>query len=402
MNSRERVLTTLQHQEPDRVPIDCGAMRSTGMTALAYHHLKQHLGLTEGYIRVYDVMQQLAEIEPVILQHFEVDVVDIVNTSLCPDPRPWQPYTLPDGTPAEVPPDAWLEPDGQGGLLAKNPDGTVWGQMPKGCLYFEMIQPPLGAPREPVSSYKLPKYSADQLAWLRQRAQALYEKTDFALMGGFGGNILENGQFMRGWGNFMMDLGEGDTYVTDFINHLVEQHLENLDAYLDAVGPYIQLIQMGDDMGTQAGPQLSLDMFRKFILPAQAKVYAFAKKKCPHVALFLHSCGSIEIYLNDLIEAGVEVLNPVQTSAKNMDPVHLKQTYGDRLTFWGGGCDTQVILPHSTPEDIDRHVRERMHIFAPGGGYVFTTIHNVQADVPSANVAAVYEAAKKYRHYPIR
>ena len=401
MKSRERVLTTIHHQEPDKVPIDFGAMRSTGIMAIAYNRLKQHLGIKSGRIRVYDVMQQLAEVEPEIMDLFQLDVVDIENTSVCPDARTWKPYILPDGTSTEMRPDVIIDIDSSGNSIAKNLDGTAWGRMPKGCLYFEPIQPELGAPHLPVKEYRLPIFTDEFLERMHNRAKYLYENTDYALLAHFGGNILENGQMMRGWGNFMMDLADGSGFAEEMIAFMVEQHLVNLKNYLAAVGDYIQIIQMGDDLGTQKGPQVSLPSYEKYIYPAHKAVYSYVKEKYPQVKLYLHSCGSIEIYLNLLIEAGVEILNPVQTSAKNMDPVELKKKYGKQLTFWGGGCDTQAVLPNATPEEIDAHVHERMQILAPGGGFVFTQIHNVQADIKPENIVALYKAANKYRNYPI-
>ncbi len=401
MTPRERVLKTIEHQEPDKVPIDCGAMRSTGMTAIAYARLKEYLGITSGTIRVYDFMQQLAEIEPEILDLFEVDVVDIVNTSLYPDERKWKPFLLPDGTKAEVSPETFFEQDGSGGYLATNEKGNVWGRMPKGCLYCEMIEPPFGEPRKPVEQFELPRFPDEQLEWMRERAKYLYEHTNYALLGGFGGNIIEQGQWLRGWGNFMMDMAEDPSYVKALINRLVEWHLENLKLYLNAVGDYLHLIQMGDDLGTQAGPQLSSEMYHCFIKPAHIRIYSYVQEYSPHVKLFLHTCGSVEAFMNDFVDEGVQVLNPIQTSAANMDPKYLKSTYGKRLAFWGGGCDTQEVLPTAKPEDIREHVKERMRIFAPGGGYVFTTIHNIQANVPPENIVATYEAAKEFRTYPM-
>jgi uroporphyrinogen decarboxylase len=397
MNSRERVLATINHQEPDKMPIDIGAMRSTGVMAIAYAKVKKKLGIQSGRVRVYDVMQQLAEIEPAILERFQVDVVDIVNTSLAPMRQAWKTYLLPDGTEAEVPPDHYFESDGKEGWFATNAMGERWGRMPKGCLYFEPISPPIGAPRKAAEEYRVPTWTDEALIQYQENARYLAHHTEYALFAGFGGNILENGQLLRGWGNFMMDLADGSGFADEFIDSLVEQHLHNLKAFLAAVGDSIHIIQMGDDLGTQSGPQVSLDMFRRFILPAYKKVYGYVKEHYPHIKLFLHSCGSIEIYINDLIEVGVDILNPVQTSAKNMDPQKLKDTYGDRITFWGGGCDTQSMLPNCTPQEIEAHVKERIAIFAPGGGYVFTPVHNIQADVPVENIIALYDAAIQAR-----
>ncbi len=402
MTPRERVLTAVERREPDKVPIDCGAMRSTGLTAIAYARLKEYLGIKGGKIRVYDFMQQLAEIEPEILELFEVDVVDIVNTSLYPDEREWKPFVLPDGTKAEVPPEALFEADGAGGYNARNAKGEIWGRMPQGCLYCEMVEPPFGEPRKCIEDFDLPFLTEEQLEWLQPRAKYLYENTDYALMGGFGGNILEQGQWLRGWGNFMMDMAEDPGYAEALIDRLVGWHLNNLSLYLNAVGDYIQLIQMGDDLGTQAGPQLSSEMYRRFISPAHKRIYDYVHEYYPHIKLFLHSCGSVEAFMNDFIDEGVDVLNPIQTSAANMEPSYLKQTYGNKLALWGGGCDTQHVLCEASPEEIRQHVHERIQTFAPGGGYVFTTIHNIQANVPPQNILAVYEAAKAFRNYPIK
>ncbi|MEW6234644.1 MAG: uroporphyrinogen decarboxylase family protein [Candidatus Omnitrophota bacterium] len=401
MKSRERVLAAIERRPLDKMPIDCGGMRSTGIMAIAYARLKRHLGLATGRIRVYDVLQQLAEIEPEILELFQVDIVDIVNTSLCPDERAWRHFTLPDGAPAETPPQIPIDSDGCGGYVIKNPQGKVVNRMPSGCLYFETVQPPLGAPRDPVESYNLPMYTDEELAWMRRRAQFLYQNTDYALMGGFGGNILEYGQTLRGWGNFMMDLADGDGFAETLIQRFVEQHLVNLERYLDAVGEFIQLIQMGDDLGTQSAPQVSMETYRRSIHPAHKTVYSAVKKRCPHIKLFFHCCGSCECYIEDLIKEGVEVLNPVQFTAAHMDCAHLKMKYGERITFWGGGCDTQGVLPNATPEEIREHVRQQIRLFAPGGGYVFNPVHNIQANIPPENILAVYEAAKEFRDYPI-
>ncbi len=401
MTPRERVLTTIQQQEPDKMPIDCGSMRSTGIMAMAYADLKRELGIEQGRIRVYDFFQQLAEIEKPILDLFEVDVVDIVNTSLCSDGREWQPFRLPDGTMAEAPPEIEFESDGEGGYRICDEEGNVTHRMPEGCLYFETVQPPLGSERKDVEAYNIPLFTEEELQRMHHQAKTLYETTDYALMGGFGGNILEAGQMLRGWGNFMMDLGDDDGFAQALIDHFVDIHLQNLDRYLEAVGDYIQLIQMGDDLGTQSAPQMSEKTYEKFIHPAHKKIYLRAKERCPHIKVFFHCCGSCSCYIPYMLKEGVDVLNPVQITAAHMEPNDLKNTFGDQITYWGGGCDTQHILPKSSPDEVKKHAQDLIRIFAPGGGYVFTSIHNVQAHVPPKNVIAMYEAAKEMRDYPI-
>ena len=401
MTSRERVLTAIAHKEPDRVPIDFGGMRSTGIMAIAYNKLKAHLGITGGETRVYDTMQQLALPEPEILERFHVDVIDLSN-SLGRLPEEWKDWTLPDGSQAKIP--VGFNPVREtDGWVIQGPDGAIRERMPDGCLYFEPCHHPLAEAatfsdvnqlfdREPVKPH--------DLARLRERAKWLYENTDYAIMLGFGGNILEGGQELFGWEKFMTEVAANTELVEYTLDKLVEVYMESLRIHLDAVGEYIQLIQMGDDLGTQNATMLSPELYRRVVKPRHAKQYWYIREHS-NVHVFLHACGSCYDIMGDLVDEGVEVLNPVQTSAAKMGPHALKKEFGDKLTFWGGGCDTQQVLPNATPDEIDRHVKERIEIFAPGGGYVFNQIHNVQADVPPENVVAMLDAAFKYGKYPM-
>ncbi|GAB4565472.1 MAG: uroporphyrinogen decarboxylase family protein [Anaerolineae bacterium] len=397
MDSRERVLTALAHKEPDRVPIDFGGMRSTGIMALAYAPLKRYLGIEEGSIDVYDVGQQLAWVEEPVKQRFSVDVVALDLDAL----GPWQPYTLPDGTPARLPARYRIEraPDGSQYIL--DDEGRRVAHMPPGGYYFDGIYRPL-ANAETIDDLKRYKWSGrtdDELQRLRKAARFLYEETDYAIMGAFGGNILEAGQGLRGWEQFMIDLAIGGPFLETFLELLTENHLRNLERYLAAVGDYIQIIQMGDDLGTQRGPQVSLDTYRRWIKPYHKRIYGWVHEHYPHIYVFLHCCGGIYELIPELIEEGVQILNPVQTSAYGMDPVRLKREFGADLTFWGGGCETQTTLPRGTPDEVRAQVRERLEIFAPGGGYVFNQVHNVQYGVPPENVTAMFDAAMEFGSY---
>jgi uroporphyrinogen decarboxylase len=202
---------------------------------------------------------------------------------------------------------------------------------------------------------------------------------------------------MRGYANAMADLAGNKRLASYLLDRMTEVHMENLRRYLDACGQYLQVIVMGDDMGMQSGPWISRRTYQEMIKPRHSKMYHFIKERCPHVYVFLHSCGSIYSLLPDLIDAGVDIVNPVQTTARDMDPVRLKQEFGKHLTFWGGGLDTQQILPRGTHEQIRRQVEERMRVLGPGGGFVFCQIHNVQADVPPENVVALFDAVAEYR-----
>ncbi len=399
MTSRKRVLMALNHQEPDRVPIDFGGMRSTGIMAIAYNHLKNKLKIFDGSVDVYDIGQQLAIVEESVLQRFSVDVVPLEFGTL----GPWQPYELPDGTPARIPAHFITSQNEEGDLLLLDNTGRTVSRMPAGGLYFDTVYYPL-AEATTVSELlaaasNLQTPSDGNLTKLSAQAQLLYEKTDYAIMGAFGGNILEAGQMLRGWEQFMLDLAAGDKFLETFLELLTEMHMQSLVQYLEAVGPYIQIIQMGDDLGTQAGPQISPRMYKRWIKPYQARIYRYVREHYPHILVFLHSCGGIYPFIPDLIDSGVQVLNPVQFTAKGMDSKRLKNEFGRDLTFWGGGCDTQHVLPTGTPEDVSAMVREQMDIFAPGGGFVFNQVHNIQADVPPENVIALFDTARKYGIY---
>ncbi|MEE4311220.1 MAG: uroporphyrinogen decarboxylase family protein [candidate division KSB1 bacterium] len=397
MTSRERVLTTLRHEEPDKVPIDFGAMRSTGIMAIAYNALKTHLGISGGETRVYDIGQQLAEVEEPLLQRFEVDVIDLANT-MGQTSDAWREWTLPDGSRGYVHDIFYPEREDNGWVIRDK--GSIVARMPEGVLYFESVNPTLENAKtlKDIEAYQWHLYTDEDLKDLEQRARRLYEDTDYAIMGGFGGNILELGQALRGWSNLMMDLAMNQSFAEDLMDKMVEVHLKNLEGYLQAVGDYIQVIQMGDDLGTQHATQLSPDMYREMIKPRHKKIYQYVKSHSD-LYVFLHSCGSIYDLIPDLIDAGVDILNPVQTSANKMDPSVLKDEFGDTITFWGGGVDTQHILPDGSTDDVRDDVEMRMRIFAPGGGFVFAPIHNVQANVPPENVATAFETVINTRDY---
>ncbi len=264
-------------------------------------------------------------------------------------------------------------------------------------LYFTRINPPL---REAVSPADLkdipiPLLTDEQLKALADRAKLLDETTDYAIMAAFGGSILEMGQKLRGWERFMEDLAEGGAFTEDLIQGMVEKHLKNLALYLEAVGDHVQIIQFGDDLGTQDRPQMSRRMYQRSIKPGHKQLYHFVHDHS-QCKVFLHSCGSITPLIPDLIESGVDILNPVQTSANNMAPEVLKAEFGDQLVFWGGGCDTQSVLPNVSSDEIWAHVTERLQIFTPGGGYVFNQVHNIQANVPPENIVAMYDAARTF------
>ena len=397
--SRERVLGALRHEETDRIPIDFGGMASTGIMAIAYTRLKEHLGVTKGQTRVFDMEQQLAEVEPEILTRFGVDVIALENSMGETQPGLWKPWKLPDGTACQVPASVDLKPDTENGgwLIWENGIPTL--RMSASSFYFSESFHPLAEMTSPEELEQIPRpvISEEELKFLEMRAKALYQHTDFAIIANYGGSILEAGNSLRGFTRFMMDLAKGGAFVEDLIGGIVETQLSNLSLYLQAVGDYVQIIQFGDDLGMQDRPLMSRSMYQKYLMPGHQKLFQHVHQNS-NCAVFLHSCGSIYPLIPDLITAGIDILNPVQTSAKNMDPKLLKEDFGDQITFWGGGCDTQRVLPFATPDEVAKHVRERVKILTPGGGFVFNPIHNIQADVPPENIKAMFKAALEFRY----
>jgi uroporphyrinogen decarboxylase len=392
-------------------------MRSTGITAVAYGGFKKYLGLSGGSTDVYDVVQQLAQPEAPILDYFEADVIDLGRAFLTDD-GDWKDFTLPDGSGARIPASVDLKPDGRGGWVTKSPDGTVLGSMPEGAYYLSQVHFPLlewdGQDLSvldrlqdsmarvtwaalPTAPWHKP-LSKEHLADIRSKAERLFETTEYAVMAGFGGNLLEWGQFLRRNDQFLADLAESPRKAEALLDRLVEIHLQNLEPFLDAIEGFVQIIQMGDDLGTQLSPQISPAMYRRFFKPRHKLIFERVRRRSG-LHLFLHSCGAIAPLLPDLIEAGVEIINPVQTSARGMEPERLKREFGENLTFWGGGCDTQSVLPCGTEREVEDHVRKRFEVFAPGGGFVFTQVHNIMPNVPPRNIVAMVEAAKTYRRH---
>jgi len=353
MTSRERVLTAFSHKEPDMVPIDFGAMGSTGIMAVAFNELKKHLGVTDDVTRLCDWGQQLAEPPKWLLDMFEVDIIGL-GRSIAPVDDPdaaaeydakwggeWKPWTLPDGSECVCETSFNPESDGEGGWYRNHPDGRLWCVMPKGCLYFDAG--PEGYHQlqdvesiEDLADWHPGKMTEESLAGTVEKAKWLHDNTDYAVMTGFGGSILESGQGLRGWGQFMMDMAGDRPLAEEIIGRLTEAHVHNAKVFMAALGDYIQVVQMGDDLGTQDGPQMSPQLYHDLIHPAHKAIYQAAKSAAPQVAIFLHSCGSIRSLIPDLIDEGVELLNPVQTAAADMDPKELNDEYGDKLTFWGG------------------------------------------------------------------
>ena len=278
--------------------------------------------------------------------------------------------------------------------------------MPDGALYFEQCHWPFLADDD---LDRIPEAMAECM-WcavqsppgplvggaeggriLAEGARRLRERTDRAILGLFGGNLLEMGQFLYRNDHFLMLLAAQPSRAQEFLDGVVELHLAHLETFLAAVGDWIDVIVFGDDLGMQAGPQISPAMYREFFKPRHARMWRRAKELAD-VKVMLHCCGGVRPLLDDLIDAGLDAINPVQISCSGMAAAALKADFGDRLTLWGGGCDTHAVLSRATPDEVRRHVRQQVAIFGPGGGFVFQQVHNILADVPAENVIAMFDA----------
>lgn len=403
MTPRERVLSSLNHREPDRIAIDCSGHRSSGIAAIAYPRLRKFLGLPPTTIRVYDPIQQLAVLDEDVLDRFGIDTIEL-GRGFALDEASWADWTLPDGTPCKMP--VWALPHrGKGQWEFRSPSGRVIGRMPDGAFFFEQCYWPYleddrSLPLQDAFAETMwtalrsppgpPNLDASSMA---EGARRLRERTDRAIIGLFGGNLLECGQFLYRNDQFLMLMAGEPERIEDFLGRLVEHHLANLERFLAVVGPWIDIILFGDDLGMQTGPQMSPAMYRRFFKPRHAAMWKRAKELAP-VKVMLHCCGGVRPLLRDLIEAGLDAINPVQISCRGMDAAELKREFGEDLTFWGGGCDTQEILPNGTPDQVRKHVREQLKIMAPGGGFVFQQVHNIMANVPPENIVAMFDAVR--------
>ncbi len=302
---------------------------------------------------------------------------------------------------------AWATPERQDNQwVLRSRSGRVIARMPDGAIYFEQCHWPyleeddfdrldealaenmwcaVQSPPGPLAS------GPDGSQVLADGARALREQTDRAIVGLFGGNLLEVGQFLYRNDKFFMLLAGDPDRAHEFLDRLMDIHLANLQNYLTAVGPHIDVIVFGDDLGMQRGPQISPNMYREFFKPRHARLWARAKELAD-VKVMLHCCGGVRPLLDDLIESGLDAINPVQISCDGMEPRGLKADFGDRLTLWGGGCDTHKVLAFGTPEEVGRHVKEQVSILSPGGGFVFQQVHNILADVPAENIIAMFDA----------
>ena len=422
MNSRERVQTALQHREPDLVPLDLGGSTVTGMHVSSVYRLRQALGLDAPGtpVKVIEPVQMLGEIGPDLRKALGVDVVRLAGTNTAFGFRnvDWKEWQLWDGTPVLVPGAFNTDPEPNGDIL-QYPQGDrsapPSGRMPARGYYFDVIvrQPPLEQePRVEDNLEEFALISQDDVDFLGQEAARLYTETDAAILANFGGTgfgdiakvpaaQLRYPKGIRDVAEWYMSLTTRRDHIYKIFERQCEIGIANLQRIHQLVGDRVTAVVVtGTDFGAQNGPFVSPKTYRDLFMPFHRAVNDWIHRHTTWKT-FIHSCGSVVAFLEDFIAAGFDILNPVQCSAARMDPRELKSRFGDRITFWGGGVDTQHTLPFGTPAEVEQEVAERMRIFAPGGGFVFNPVHNVQAGTPVENLLALYRAVQRYRAYPI-
>lgn len=377
MTSRERVMRALNHRAPDRVPIDFGGLH-TSLHSSAYRKLREYLGLGKEEIKIFDPFQQIVLPGEDLRVRFGADV-----RGFFPDP-----------------PDNWkfkIDPE-------ENTYVDEWGikyGMPEGGLYYDIYQPPLQeATLEEIKKFKFPNpHNPGRVRDLKKKYKELYENTSYALIiycptGG----VFEHSYFLRGIEQLYLDMSSDLRLIDYLAGRLSEWQIDFWENILEAIGDYVQIVQVGDDLGHQNGLLFSPRIYRKYYKKREEAVISTIKKMTG-AKVYFHSCGAIRQVIPDLIEIGIDILNPVQISARDMDSRELKREFGRVITFWGGGCDPQNVLPYGTPNDVREEVKRRINDFASGGGFVFAPVHNIQANVPPENIVTFFDTALEEGKY---
>jgi uroporphyrinogen decarboxylase len=373
---RERVLLALNHKEPDRVPIDFGSTYLTSITVPPYLALEKALGLPAQPFRLHTPLSKVVLPREEILCRFRIDTRGIPRPDI---PASWRNQFQPDGT-------------------ALDEFGVLWKQ-PTGCFHYEFFRGPLeGHPTlSDLRALRLPDDPGEpqRFAGFREMARHLYEETDYTVMAAIPGGFITWSQFLRGFEGWFLDVAADPPFAEFLMDRVLDLVLAVAEKLLDEVGPYIHIITFGDDLAFQNGLMISMPAFRKLLKPRLRRVFDFLRSRC-NAKLWFHSDGAIAPLIPDLIDLGVEILNPIQVTAPGMDDTrHLKEEFGKHLVFWGG-IDTQQLLPFGTPAQVRDDVRRRIGDLAVGGGYVLSAVHNIQSDVPPENIIAMFDAAYEF------
>ncbi len=382
MDSRERVLTSLRHSEPDRIPYDLSSTPVTGIHRLAYGRLRAALGLPAREPVIWHKMQQLAWVDDDVHAAMDTDVKGL---------RP-----KPSST------SRTQEREDSRYLYFTDEWGAERRMLRDNGYYYDLCASPLASATSvsDIESHAWPDpVDAGRFDGLRELAEKAQGEGRAFILGGICAGMLEMGQWLRGFEEFYMDLAADRALAEALCDKIIELKMDYWSRALPLVGDLVDIVQEGDDYGGQNTLLVAPDVWREVFKPRLATLMAHIKGLAPHAHIFFHACGSVYDILPDLIEVGVDILNPVQVAAAKMGSRELKREFGDSLTFWGGGVDTQHVLPVGGPEEVRDEVKRRIDDFAPGGGFVFTTVHNIQADVSPANVLAMRDALRRHGTY---
>jgi uroporphyrinogen decarboxylase len=382
MTPRQRVLAAVNHQTPDRVPIDLGG-NQTGIHRLAYEALLEHLGMKDQVV-IMDAVQQLARPCEALLERFHVDTRYIAAGA------------------GEGYAGAVVQRRRQGRLWHDLTDefGVTWSMPDDRPYYMDPSGHPLArATLAELGDYPFPRGDDPQrFAGLRQRALALRNETPYAVVSGISGVVYETCWYLRGLEQWYIDMMTEPEFCAALLDCTLKFWLDWFRLFLDEVGDLVDVIMIGDDLSGQTGPLFRPDFYRRVVKPRQKQLVQYIRSRT-QAKIWYHTCGSCLEYIGDLLDNGIDILNPVQVSAAGMDPAVLKARWGDRLVFWGGAIDTQHVLPAAAAEVVRQQARRNIEAFKPGGGYVFNNVHNIQAGVPAENIVALFEAAYEFGFY---
>jgi uroporphyrinogen decarboxylase len=382
MNSRERVQRALDHREPDRVPFDLGGSVLTSIHIQAYRKLRKYLDLPDIEPKISDIFQQIVQVDDDVLERLGVDVKNVAPRSSATHQ---------------------IDVKDMGDYTYFYDEWKIGWKMPKeGGLYYDMFDHPLAGDitLEDVDHFPWPDpLDPARFAGLREMALRVAEQERRAVvMGNMAAGVLEVTAWMRGFADYFSDLAGNQKLIGHIMDKVLELKMAYWGKALELVGDLVDVVQDADDFAGQFGMLISPRTYRELVKPRHRELFDFIHKRTK-AKVFFHSCGSVRAVIPDLIEVGVDILNPVQVSATGMDSAELKREYGGSLTFWGGGVDTQNVLGSGTPKDVREEVKRRLDDLMPGGGFVFATVHNVQGNVPPENFMALWETVQQYGVY---
>ena len=379
MTSRERIRTTLNHKEPDRIPVDLGSTIVTSICKGAYIELMDKLGfdIDEKSIEMMDIVQQLPVLDQRLLDWANVDAVPLTTNG---------------------PSDYELEVKEEGEYYTFIDEWGAKLYRPKDGYYFDYREFPI----QESSLAALEKMDwpdpddPGRMKGVKKEAERLYNETDYAIVGSplFGGGIFEHPARVRGMEEFLMSTVSNKKFAEAIMEKFTQIYIKATENFLKEVGEYIDVFAYWDDVGMQNGPMIRPNFYRKYVKPRQKRLFEVIKKHSD-AKIFLHSCGASSQFIPDFIDIGVDILNPIQVSAKGMDTKKLKKEYGQDITFWGGGVDTQNVLPFGSREDVSEEVKRRINELAAGGGFVFAAVHNIQNMVPAENIIEMFDTLKQ-------